>query len=49
VIDRIAARFFAPDHGSFLPKSPRLDADGRLDAWPAGFFDQFDVALSQLL
>jgi len=45
----VAVHFFAPDNGSFLPKSPRLDADGRLDAWPAGFFDQFDVALSQLL
>lgn len=29
--------------------SPRIDADGRLDQWPEGFFDQFDVALEQLM
>jgi hypothetical protein len=29
--------------------SPRIDADGRLDAWPPGFFDQYDVALEKLL
>lgn len=29
--------------------SPRIDADGRLDTWPEGFFDQFDVALEQLM
>jgi predicted ATPase len=45
----VAIHFFAPDNGSFTPKSPKLDADGRLDSWPEGFFDQFDLALSQLL
>lgn len=29
--------------------SPRIDADGRLDAWPPGFFDQYDLALEKLL
>lgn len=29
--------------------SPRIDADGRLDAWPPGFFDQYDIALEKLL
>lgn len=29
--------------------SPRIDADGRLDTWPPGFFDQYDVALERLL
>ncbi len=29
--------------------SPRIDADGLLDTWPPGFFDQFDIALSKLL
>lgn len=29
--------------------SPTIDSDGRLDQWPAGFFDQFDLALSELL
>lgn len=33
--------------GSLL--SPVIDADGRLDTWPDGFFDQLDVALSDLL
>lgn len=47
--DDVAVHFFAPDNGSFEPKSPKLDADGRLDFWPEGFFDQFDLALSQLL
>lgn len=47
--DDVAVHFFAPDNGSFKPKSPKLDADGRLDFWPEGFFDQFDLALSQLL
>jgi predicted ATPase len=30
-------------------QSPRIDADGRLDAWPPGFFDQYDLALEKLL
>jgi predicted ATPase len=47
--DDIAVHFFAPNRGSFDPRSPRIDADGRLDSWPEGFFDQFDLALSQLL
>lgn len=29
--------------------SPRIDADGRIDVWPEGFFDQYDVALEKLL
>jgi predicted ATPase len=29
--------------------SPRIDTDGRLDAWPPGFFDQYDIALEKLL
>ena len=45
----VAVHFFSPDNGAFTPKSPKLDADGRLDSWPEGFFDQFDLALSQLL
>jgi predicted ATPase len=45
----VAVHFFAPDNDRFEPKSPKLDGDGRLDSWPKGFFDQFDMALSQLL
>lgn len=35
--------------GEATPVSPQIDADGRLDVWPEGFFDQFDRALSALL
>jgi predicted ATPase len=47
----VAVHFFSPtrDGGAFLPLSPKVDIDGRLDAWPEGFFDQFDIALSELL
>ena len=34
---------------SAQPISPCIDEDGRFDQWPAGFFDQFDGALSELL
>ncbi len=49
--DDVAVHFFSPAQagGGFTPRSPKLDADGRLDAWPEGFFDQFDLALSKLL
>ena len=49
--DDVAVHFFAPmlTGGDFVPTSPKLDSDGRLDSWPEGFFDQFDLALSQLL
>ncbi len=29
-------------------QSPKLDADGRIDLWPAGFFDQWEDALELL-
>lgn len=29
--------------------SPRIDANGRIDVWPPGFFDQYDIALERLL
>lgn len=29
--------------------SPRIDRDGRIDQWPAGFFDEWDNALDKLL
>ncbi len=49
--DQVAMHFFSPDAqgGPVMPVSPKLDADGRLDSWPDGFFDQLDVALSELL
>ena len=49
--DDVAMHFFAPalTGGEFVPQSPKIDSDGKLDVWPEGFFDQFDLALSQLL
>ena len=46
-----AVHFFSldADRGRSQVTSPSLDADGRLSSWPEGFFDQFDVALSELL
>lgn len=29
--------------------SPRMDRDGRIEPWPAGFFDEWDAALDKLL
>lgn len=45
----VALHFFSGDAEGGQPSSPKIDADGRLDSWPAGFFDQFDDALSKLL
>ena len=46
----VAIHFFGPvSSGANTPMSPNLDADGRLDQWPEGFFDQFDDALSKLM
>ncbi len=41
--DRVAIHFFQPrgdDKAQVV--SPVLDSEGRIDAWPDGFFDQFD-------
>jgi len=35
-------------HASVVQR-PHVDADGRLDLWPAGFFDEWDKSLEQLL
>jgi predicted ATPase len=45
----VALHFFGNSDGTFAPLSPRVDADGRLDSWPDGFFDQYDSALSRLM
>lgn len=49
--EQVAVHFFAPspEGEPVLPISPEIDRDGRLSEWPAGFFDQFDLALSELL
>lgn len=45
---QVAVHYFSPSLEG-RPASPTLDAHGRLSDWPDGFFDQFDLALSELL
>ena len=45
--DGVALHFFRPRQdyepdGAAQVQSPLLDSDGNIDAWPEGFFDQFD-------
>jgi len=41
--DQVAIHFFSPrTEGVAQVFSPQLDSNGNLDAWPDGFFDQFD-------
>lgn len=49
--DSVAIHFFSPSgtDGGITRVSPNIDMEGRLDVWPEGFFDQFDLALSTLL
>ena len=37
------------DEGAAVVSSPRIDRDGRLSEWPAGFFDQHEENLARLL
>jgi predicted ATPase len=45
----VAIHYFERDGGRALVSSPTVDADGRLDRWPAGFFDQHEENLARLL
>ena len=47
--DSVAFHYFERDGGGTAVSSPRLDADGRLSSWPAGFFDQHEENLARLL
>lgn len=41
--DQVALYFFRPRDGELdQVASPQLDKNGNIDAWPEGFFDQFD-------
>lgn len=44
-----AFHYFERTGGATEVSSPRIDADGRLSAWPAGFFDQHEENLARLL
>jgi predicted ATPase len=48
--DQTAIHFFTrSENGTADVVSPRLNTEARFDAWPTGFFDQYDAALSELL
>jgi predicted ATPase len=48
--NQVEIHFFSRDSdGTSQLLSPKIDANGRLDTWPEGFFDQFDQALAALL
>lgn len=47
--EQVKIHFFSRGEDSAPQRlSPKIDAKGRLDQWPQGFFDQFDKALSEL-
>lgn len=45
----IAIHYFDRVDGKAAVTSPQLDANGRIDVWPAGFFDQHEENLARLL
>ena len=45
----VAIHYFEREGGTSRVVSPQVDAEGRLSAWPAGFFDQHEDNLAQLL
>jgi len=50
--DNVAIHFFAPrteQHDQEQVTSPLIDANGTIDHWPEGFFDQFDVDTTALI
>jgi predicted ATPase len=38
-----------PERAYAARTSPVIDADGRVEPWPAGFFDELEVSLAKLL
>ena len=45
----VAFHYFERTNGETIVSSPQIDADGRLSAWPSGFFDQHEENLAKLL
>ena len=45
----VAIHYFERRGGRSTVTSPEVDAEGRLSAWPAGFFDQHEDNLARLL
>ena len=44
-----AFHYFERDGNKTVVTSPRVDIDGRLSQWPAGFFDQHEENLAKLI
>ena len=47
--DKTAIHYFERPDGETVVTSPKIDEDGRLSNWPAGFFDQHEENLERLL
>jgi predicted ATPase len=47
--DRAVFHYFSRVDGASVVESPSIDAAGRLSSWPAGFFDQHDHNLAELI
>jgi predicted ATPase len=47
--EQVAFHYFEQDGAESRVISPQLDENGRLDAWPTGFFDQHEDNLAQLI
>ena len=47
--EQTAFHYFERTDGEVVVSSPQIDADGRLSAWPAGFFGQYEENLAKLL
>ena len=47
--DQTAFHYFERDGGKTVVSTPKVDADGRLSSWPAGFFDQHEENLARLI
>ena len=45
----VAFHYFERSDGETIVSSPQIDAGGRLDTWPSGFFDQHEENLAKLL
>lgn len=49
--DQVALNYFYKDAGApaTVLATPRIDQDGRIDEWPTGFFDEWEIGLAELL
>ena len=46
---QVAFHYFEREAGKAVVTSPQIDGDGRLSAWPAGFFDEHEENMAKLL